>query len=57
MYMDPPEADDAGSRIPIPFAAGLAILLCVAFTVGAGIVPDPVVDWVKDAVPVLVAAP
>ena len=57
MYMDPPEGDEATTLIPIPFAAGLAILLCVAFTVGAGIVPDPVVDWVKDAVPVLVAAP
>ncbi len=66
MYMDPPEpgvqggprsGDDAPARLPIPFAAGLAILLCVVFTVGAGVVPDPVVDWVRDAVPVLSAAP
>jgi NADH-quinone oxidoreductase subunit N len=58
MYMsDPDEGADAPSRIRVPFAAGLALVLCVAFTLGAGIVPDPVVDWVKDAVPVLIAAP
>ena len=56
MYMDDPTDEEASASIPIPFAAGLAILICVAFTLGAGIVPDPVVDWVKDAVPVLLAA-
>jgi NADH-quinone oxidoreductase subunit N len=56
MYMDDPEEGSEPGRIPIPFAAGLAILICVLFTVGAGVVPDPIVDWVKDAVPVLVAS-
>ena len=56
MYMDDPEEGSEPGRIPVPFAAGLAILICVVFTVGAGVVPDPVVDWVKDAVPVLVAS-
>jgi NADH-quinone oxidoreductase subunit N len=56
MYMsDPAEAGEP--RIPIPFAAGLAIVLCIVFTVGAGIVPDPIVNWVKDAAPVLLAGP
>jgi hypothetical protein len=27
----------------------------VAFTLGFGIVPDPVVDWVKQAVPSILA--
>jgi len=56
MYMDPPDGDAATARIPLPFGAGLAIVLCVVFTIGAGIVPDPIVDWVRDAVPVLVAS-
>jgi hypothetical protein len=53
---DPDEGAEPAARIPVPFAAGLALVLCVAFTLGAGIVPDPIVDWVKDAVPTLVAA-
>jgi NADH-quinone oxidoreductase subunit N len=53
MYMSDP-AEGAG-RIRVPFGAGLALVLCVAFTVIAGIAPDPVIDWVKDAVPALVA--
>lgn len=55
MYMSDPATDDESPAIRIPFAAGLAIAICVLFTVGAGIVPDPVVDLVKDAVPVLLA--
>jgi NADH-quinone oxidoreductase subunit N len=56
MYMDEPIEGDGAPRLRVPFAAGLAIVLCVTFTVAAGVVPDPVVDWVKDAVPTLVAA-
>ena len=55
MYMDEADEGDA-PRVRVPFGAGLAIVLCVVFTVGAGVVPDPVVDWVKDAVPTLLAA-
>ena len=56
MYMDPPE-EAAASRgpLPIPLGAGVALVICVAFTVGAGIVPDPILDWVRDAVPTLLA--
>jgi NADH-quinone oxidoreductase subunit N len=56
MYMSDPADGEAPARIRVPFGAGLALVLCVAFTVGAGVVPDPIVDWVKDAVPTLVAA-
>ncbi|MEX2100333.1 MAG: NADH-quinone oxidoreductase subunit N [Acidimicrobiia bacterium] len=55
MYMNDPA--EGATRIPVPLGAGVAIVVCVAFTLAAGIVPDPVVDWVKDAVPVLLAAP
>jgi NADH-quinone oxidoreductase subunit N len=53
MYMSDPDTEP--SRIRVPFGAGLALVLCVGFTLVVGIVPDPVVDWVKDALPVLVA--
>lgn len=55
MYMEDPEGDSA-TGITVPFGAGVAILLCVAFTLGFGIAPDPIVDWVKDAVPTLLAS-
>jgi len=55
MYM----SDDAaeGGPIRIPFTAGLAILVCVAVTVGFGTFPDPIVDLVRDSLPVLIASP
>jgi NADH-quinone oxidoreductase subunit N len=56
MYMSDPEDDAATAGIAIPFGAGLALVLCVAFTVVVGVVPDPVVDWVKEAVPVVIAS-
>ena len=56
MYMSDPEDGAEPAALRIPFAAGLAILMCVTFTLVAGIAPDPVVDWVKDAVPVLLAS-
>ena len=59
MYMGDPGTDgaDAGPRLRIPFAAGIAIVACVLVTVGVGIVPGPVIDLVHDAVPVLLAGP
>jgi NADH-quinone oxidoreductase subunit N len=56
MYMAEPDAEDGAPAISVPFGAGVALLVCVAFTVGVGIAPDPVVDWVKQAVPTLLAA-
>ena len=58
MYMsDPDEAPAEGGRIAIPFGAGLTILVCVAVTVGFGTFPDPIIDLVRDSLPVLIAAP
>ena len=41
-------------KIPVPFAARLALLICVVVTVGVGLYPDPLVDWTDDSTPVLV---
>jgi NADH-quinone oxidoreductase subunit N len=58
MYMsDPDEAPAGGGPIRIPFGAGLAIVICVAVTVGFGTFPDPIVDLVRDSLPVLIASP
>jgi NADH-quinone oxidoreductase subunit N len=56
MYMEDAESADANAGITVPFGAGLALVVCVAFTLGFGIAPDPVVDWVKDAVPTILAS-
>jgi NADH-quinone oxidoreductase subunit N len=56
MYMSDPEDDGATAGIAIPFSAGLALVICALVTVGVGIAPDPVVDWVKQAVPVVLAS-
>lgn len=55
MYMSDPESDEATAGIRVPFGAGLALVVCVAFTLGFGIAPDPVVDWVRQAVPTILA--
>jgi NADH:ubiquinone oxidoreductase subunit 2 (subunit N) len=55
MYMSDEVAD--GGPIRIPFGAGLAIIVCVAVTVGFGTFPDPIVDLVRDSLPVLIASP
>jgi len=42
------------SRIHVPFAAGLALCLCVGASVLFGLLPDLLVEPARDAVPVLV---
>ncbi len=56
MYMS---AEDAGEprRIPVPFAAGLALVTCAAVTLGAGLFPGPLSSTAQDATPVLVLEP
>ena len=58
MYMTP-AGDDAppvpAGRVPVPFAAGLALTVCVAFTVVVGFLPSPIDDASRDAVPVIAA--
>ncbi|MDQ3145868.1 MAG: NADH-quinone oxidoreductase subunit N [Actinomycetota bacterium] len=65
MYMQSDEAtagdgDGDGvrtARIRVPFAAGLSLGVAVAFTLVVGFLPGAVVDFARDAIPVLVAAP
>jgi len=56
MYMS---AEDAGEprTIPVPFAAGLALVACLAVTIGAGLFPGTLSSVAKDATPVLVLEP
>ena len=56
MYMS---IEDAGEprRIPVPFAAGLALLACVVVTLGAGLFPGALASTAKDATPALVLEP
>jgi NADH-quinone oxidoreductase subunit N len=55
MFVVEPADGDAG-RVRIAPAAGVAVAVTVLVTVGFGILPDPVVNLAKDAVPVLVAS-
>ncbi len=48
------EAEASGSRLPVPFAAGLALVVCVVVTLAVGIWPEEVVEWTEKGVPVLV---
>ncbi|HEV2811210.1 MAG TPA: hypothetical protein VGV93_12540, partial [Acidimicrobiales bacterium] len=60
MYMgdetDEPEAV-AGPAVRVPPAAALALGAAVAFTIVVGVLPSPVVDFARDAVPALLSAP
>lgn len=49
-------AASAGPPIRVPVAAGVALAIAVIFTVVVGLVPGPVVDLARDAVPALVAS-
>ena len=56
MYMS---VEDAGEprRIPVPFAAGLALLTCAIVTLGAGLFPGSLSSTARDATPALVLEP
>ena len=51
--------EDAGEprTIRVPFAAGLALLVCLVVTLGAGLFPGTLASAAKDATPVLVLEP
>jgi len=51
----PVDADTTPLRVP--WSAGLAIGVCVAFTLVLGIIPDAFTDVIHDATPELVAVP
>jgi NADH-quinone oxidoreductase subunit N len=58
MYMSTDEGDEpTGGRVRVPVAAGLALALSVAFTLGVGILPGRVVHWADRAVPVVLSVP
>jgi NADH-quinone oxidoreductase subunit N len=43
------DADAPPARLPVPFGAGLVVAAAVAFTLLAGIVPQPFFDFARDA--------
>ena len=51
MYSAVDGEDDSAvpARLPVPFGAGLVVAAAVAFTLLAGIVPQPFFDFAKDA--------
>jgi NADH-quinone oxidoreductase subunit N len=56
MYMgDPEEGEAAAAPVRVPFGAGVTIAVAAAFTLVVGILPGAVVDFARDAVPVLLA--
>src|SRR5690606_8612734 len=54
LYMSDPEGDEA-PRLRVPVAAGIALALCVAVTLVAGVWPGAIAETARDAVPVLAA--
>ena len=59
MYMsrEEGEAVDAGPVVRVPLAAGLSLGVAVLFTLVVGLVPSPVVDFARDAVPAIPPVP
>jgi NADH-quinone oxidoreductase subunit N len=56
MFMSDDEATEPRT-IPIPLAAGIALVLCIGVTIGVGLFPGVLAEPAKDATPVLVAEP
>jgi NADH-quinone oxidoreductase subunit N len=56
MYMSAEEAGEP-RRIPVPFAAGLALAVSAAVTLGVGVLPGSLSSTARDATAVLVAEP
>jgi NADH-quinone oxidoreductase subunit N len=49
MYARRGEDEDAPARLPVPRTVATALVLTVAFTVGAGLLPGPVIDFARHA--------
>ena len=59
MYLSEPEdgaVEPAGPRVRVPAAAAAGLVVAFAFTVVVGFLPGEVIDFARDAVPVLTAA-
>ena len=51
------DADVSDSpKLHIPFATGLVIAVCALVTVVYGVLPQSLIEFARDAIPVLVAA-
>lgn len=58
MYLSGDEGEVVvGPNVRVPRAAAFAVIITIAITIGAGVVPHVLVDVVRDATPVLVASP
>ena len=57
MYLSEPEGEvaPAGPKVGVPGTAALGLAVAFAFTIVVGIAPSAVIDFARDAVPVLVA--
>jgi NADH-quinone oxidoreductase subunit N len=57
MYLSEPEGEVAptGPKVGVPGTAALGLAVAFAFTIVVGIAPSAVIDFARDAVPVLVA--
>ena len=42
-------ATAVATRVEVPVAAAVAIGLCLAFTIGAGLLPQPIIDFARHA--------
>ncbi len=61
MYMGAADGDEPspgldGPPVEVPAAAGLALAICLAFTLVVGFFPQTLLDIASDAIPVLVAS-
>ena len=58
MYMtaEPDEVTTARRRIAVPAGAQVSLALALAFTVVVGILPSGVIDFARDAVPIITSA-
>jgi NADH-quinone oxidoreductase subunit N len=52
MYMQPAaEPSDTGVRLSVPLGAGIALSVAALVTLVAGLVPWPLLEWLRDALP------
>ncbi len=61
MYMGAEDGDDPipeleGPEVKVPWAAGLALAICLGVTLFVGVFPQHLVDLANEAIPVLVAS-
>ena len=55
MYMSGEDAEESAPRLRVPVGLGASLVAAVAFTIVFGVLPSAMVDFARDAVPVLFA--